>query len=121
METDMKSNINGIESNQPATHRIANACLEGCRKVLAQIQSLKESILAEFQPSVGSDEHLLRLALNEAEALARQTAFPYLFFPTLALEKAQSVRNWHARQENLRSHREPSNWQGTAPFNSVTR
>src|SRR5947209_7825793 len=121
METDMKSNINGIESNQPATHRIANACLEGCRKVLAQIQSFKESILAEFRPSVGSDEHLLRLAVNEAEALARQTAYPYLFFPTLALEKAQSVRNWHARQENLRSHREPSNWQDAAAFNSVTR
>ena len=117
----MKTNINGTESNQPPPHRVANACLAACRKVLVQIEEIKQSILAEFRPSVGSDEHLLRLAVNEAEALARQTAYPYLFFPTLALEKAQSVRNWHARQENLRSHREPSNWQGAAAFNSVTR
>ena len=121
METDMKTNINGTEFDQPTTHRIANACVEGCRKVLAQIQNFKESILAEFRPTVGSDEHLLRLAVNEAEALARQTAYPYLFFPVLALEKAQSVRNWHARQENLRSRSEPSHWQQGPAVHSMVR
>ena len=107
----MKTNINGTESNQPTTYRIASACLKGCRKVLAQIQNLKQSILAEFQAALGSDEHLLQLAVNEAEAIARQTPYPYLFFPVLALEKAESVRNWHARQENVRSRGERSHWQ----------
>ena len=117
----MNTITTGTESNQSATHRFANACLGGCRKVLSQFQNLKEAILAEFRPTIGSDEHLLRLAVNEAEALARQTAYPYLFFPALALEKAESVRNWHARQENLRRHREPVRWSQAPLFNSVTR
>src|SRR5689334_2579331 len=115
-ENDMKTNINGTETNQPTTHRIANACLKGCRKVLAQIQNFKQKILAEFRPAVGSHDHLLQLAVNEAEAIARQTPYPYLFFPALALEKAESVRNWHARQENVRNRAERSHSQHTAVF-----
>jgi hypothetical protein len=44
---------------------------------------------------------LLELAMNEAEALAWQTDFPQLFFPTLAAEKAGAVAGWHARQRRL--------------------
>jgi hypothetical protein len=36
--------------------------------------------------------------LNEAEALAWQTAYPHLLFPSLAVEKIQSVAAWQARQ-----------------------
>jgi len=46
---------------------------------------------------------LLHLALNEAEALAWQTEYPHLVFPTLALEKAQAVANWLTRQRSMRS------------------
>ena len=47
-------------------------------------------------------EHLVHLAVNEAEALAWQTGFPHLFFPALATEKLQEVATWGARQQSLR-------------------
>ena len=37
---------------------------------------------------------MLRLALNEAEAIAWQTEYPHLIFPTLAQEKAEEVAAW---------------------------
>jgi hypothetical protein len=43
------------------------------------------------------------LALNEAEALAWETEYPYLVFPTLAAEKAQAVAKWQVRQHLIRN------------------
>jgi hypothetical protein len=37
--------------------------------------------------------------LNEAEALAWQTDYPQLFFPTLAMEKVQAVVSRRPRQQ----------------------
>jgi hypothetical protein len=77
---------------------LAKACLASCQQLVAQIQKTKDAILAEFREALGAQDHLLRLALNEAEALAWQTAYPHLVFPALAAEKAQAVATWHARQ-----------------------
>ena len=77
---------------------LAKACLVSCQKLVAQIQKTKDTILDEFREALGAQDHLLRLALNEAEALAWQTAYPHLVFPALAAEKAQAVATWHARQ-----------------------
>jgi hypothetical protein len=63
---------------------------------------IKNTVLTEFRAMVGANDHLLRLAINEAEALARQTAYPHLLFPVLATEKAESVRSWYQRQQSLR-------------------
>src|SRR2546427_4626702 len=76
----------------------AKACLASCQKLVAQMQKTKDAILAEFREALGAQDHHLRLALNEAEALAWQTAYPHLVFPALAAEKAQAVATWHARQ-----------------------
>ena len=78
-----------------------------CRKVVAQIEKAKERILAEFRGRLEEHGHLLRLALNEAEALAWQTDYPHLLFPTLAAEKAQAAATWHTRQEYLRNSQSP--------------
>ena len=43
-----------------------------------------------------------KLALNEAEALARQTNYPHLLFPALATEKIQTVEAWNERQQTVR-------------------
>ena len=94
--------INECSKDTPPTPALGNACLASCRKLLAQIEKTKDAILAEFRETREAHEHLLRLALNEAEALARQTEFPYLVFPTLAVEKAQAVSAWHARQRSVR-------------------
>jgi hypothetical protein len=53
-------------------------------------------VLREQQPRV------FHLALNEAEAMAYQTGFPYLVFPELAMEKAQALADWQRRQESVR-------------------
>ncbi|MFZ0827009.1 MAG: hypothetical protein WAO02_06275 [Verrucomicrobiia bacterium] len=73
-----------------------------CRKVLARVAQAKETIFAESSGALRSQVRLLRLALNEAEAVARQTPYPHLVFPTLAMEKVQSVIAWNKRQQSLR-------------------
>jgi len=81
------------------------ACLASCQKILAQVAKVKEAIFAESAHALQSQERLLRLALNEAEAAARQTMYPHLVFPTLALEKVQAVTAWNRRQELVRRTR----------------
>jgi len=90
----------------PSTN-FANACRVSCRKLLAQIENIRAGILAEFRDGLAEHEHLLYLALNEAEALAWQTGFPQLFFPALASEKARAVAGWHARQQLARAQIPP--------------
>ena len=54
--------------------------------------------------------HGLRLALNEAEALAIETGFPDLFALDLADEKLAALDRWHTRQRRIRANL------GTAPL-----
>lgn len=79
-----------------------NTCLASCRKIRARIARAKELIFAESRGVLASQERLLGLALNEAEALAEQTMYPHLLFPTLAAEKVQAVVAWDARQRIVR-------------------
>jgi hypothetical protein len=79
-----------------------NRCLACCQKILAQIKTAKEAIFAESLKVLDEQEHLLRLALNEAEALAWQTTYPHLVFPTLATEKVQAVVTWKRHQQFVR-------------------
>ncbi len=46
--------------------------------------------------------HEVRLAVNEAEALACETEFPGLFVLDIAREKLRSLELWHQRQERLK-------------------
>jgi hypothetical protein len=78
------------------------ACLKSCDKILARIKEAKTAILAEAQGNSQASEQMLRLAVNEAEAIAWQTYVPHLIFPTLALERVQAVSNWNARQQVVR-------------------
>jgi len=101
MEKAMKM----IDRTQPKTAlnpRLKDRCLAYCRRLLAQIATARNSILKEFRQKLASKEHLLYLALNEAEALAWQSGVPQLVFLTLATEKAEAVAGWHARQQSLR-------------------
>ncbi|MEO8425483.1 MAG: hypothetical protein ABI651_00070 [Verrucomicrobiota bacterium] len=89
------------KGDRAATPTLANACLTSCRKLIAQIEKTKDGILAQFREKLEAHEHLLRLALNEAEAIAWETEFPHLVFPMLATEKAQDVVTWFARQRSI--------------------
>jgi hypothetical protein len=66
-----------------------------------QINSVKREVFAEYQDALGANEQLLRLALIEADALARRTEYPHLVFPLLAAEKAQNAARWQFRQKFL--------------------
>jgi hypothetical protein len=93
-----------LKPNQPV-HALQSPiaqCVASCRKLLQGIEHAKTRIVAEFQARLAGQEHLLELAINEAEALAWESGFPQLLFPTLALEKAHAVAAWQARQDDLR-------------------
>ena len=77
-------------------------CLKSCQKILAHIAKARDAIFSESRGAVAAHERMLRLALNEAEALAWQTAYPHLVFPALAMEKAREVADWNRHQRAVR-------------------
>jgi len=97
--------VNEIEENVGGT--FGNACLASCQKVLAQIKDAKAAIFAESLAALKGHERILKLALNEAEALARQTVYPHLVFPDIATEKIQRVADWNRRQRSLGGRTRP--------------
>jgi hypothetical protein len=97
MKTNIETITPGIEGIDSFTAR----CLASCRKILEQLASVKEQVVDQFRDQVEEHQHLLRLAVNEAEALAWQTEYPELLFADLATEKAHAVANWHTRQQRL--------------------
>jgi len=64
----MNTNIE-ISRFEGATQRVGKACLSSCRKLIAQMKRAKDAVRAEFNGTLRAQEHLLQLALNEAEAL----------------------------------------------------
>jgi hypothetical protein len=87
---------------QSSTQNFKTACLSFCQRMLQQIENVRNSIIAEYSALVGGQEHLLRLTLNEAEALAWETDFPQLVFPALATEKVAALAEWQRRQRTLK-------------------
>lgn len=104
MPSTIQSNRNLCAQHSPA---LTEVCLNTCLKLLAQIEGARKRVVTDYQSTVQEHEHLLELAVNEAEALAWQTGFPHLLFPTLAEENARRVANWHERQQRLREPRSP--------------
>jgi hypothetical protein len=89
------------QTNPAAVGNFANACFATCQKLAAQVDRVKENFLSEFRETFAAHGQLLNHVINEADALAWQTDYPHLFFPTLALEKVQAAANWKTRQERL--------------------
>ena len=71
------------------------------REIAVSFANIKSGLVREYGTAIGGHNDLLRSALNEAEALAWQTAYPHLFFPVLAQEKASAVTTWAARQRRV--------------------
>jgi hypothetical protein len=94
-----------MKTNNPENtpgRNLADRCVACYQKIASQINEAKNRIVAEFQDLLDANEHLLHLALNEAEALAWQTPYPQLVFPDLAVEKIQAVANWSSHQYSVR-------------------
>ncbi|MHB8521948.1 MAG: hypothetical protein ACYDH9_14465 [Limisphaerales bacterium] len=98
----MKSNQTneGCESVTDA-NAISRACLKSCKRILTQIRRTKDVIFAEARETLEAHDQMLRLTLNEAEALAWETWYPHLVFPILAAEKVQALTAWDSRQRML--------------------
>jgi hypothetical protein len=95
-------NINQETGKNGGTRTLATVCLERCQKLVAHLTTVKENLVAEFKQKFEVQERLLRLAINEAEALAWETDYPHLVFPTLALEKVKVAATWNERQGMIR-------------------
>jgi hypothetical protein len=91
---------NKLTSEQTLTDR----CVQSCKQLLAGIEQAKNRIANEFHETLEANSQLVQLALNEAEALAWQTAYPHLLFPELAVEKVQAVAAWQVRQRTVQRH-----------------
>jgi hypothetical protein len=96
----MKTNQEAGKRN--VTEKLAGVCLAQCQKLAAQIAQAKNNLVAEFKENFGGQERLIQLAVNEAEALAWETEYPHLVFPSLALEKVKVAANWRQRQQVVR-------------------
>jgi hypothetical protein len=74
-----------------------------------RLAALKERLLAERAPARVAPwiERLLRLAANEAEALAWQTSVPLLVFPALLDEKLEAAMAYVGRQHSVLSASRP--------------
>jgi hypothetical protein len=97
---DMKTNL--TEKNENSRQDFGTLCLDTCRKLLNRIEQVKQAVLDEFHETLDAHNQMLRLAVNEAEALAWETDYPHLVFPALAHEKAEQVNSWQARQRKIR-------------------
>ena len=95
-------NANRGTDEKSGTQKFADICVGQCREWAALIANAKESLIAEFKETFEIHERLLQLVINEAEALARETEYPHLVFPALALEKVRVAANWHERQGFIR-------------------
>jgi hypothetical protein len=95
-------NTTNTDKAQNIEPTITNRYAQSYKKLLAGIEQAKGRIASEFQETLESHGQLIQLAMNEAEVLARQTDYPHLLFPSLAMEKIQTVAAWQTRQEFLR-------------------
>jgi hypothetical protein len=75
---------------------------EGAMNIRHTVARMKERIEHKYVDAAAEHGGVVRLSLNEAEALAWQTEHPHLFFPLLAEEKAQAALSWHYRQRAVR-------------------
>ena len=89
---------NEIQQRVAPKFSLKKACQDYCQKLLAQINQTKQQLFADFREVFGLEDNVLRLALNEAEALAWETDYPHLLFPQLASEKAEAAARWERRQ-----------------------
>lgn len=96
-----------VDGKMVSPMNFGGRCVASCRRLLAQIENVREQVVDEFRDRFEDHKHVLDLALNEAEALAWDSGFPQLFFPTLATEKASAITGWHLRQQSLRRRTAP--------------
>jgi hypothetical protein len=77
----------------------------GAREIDLRRLAEFHAVGSELQNSPAETQRLIRLVLNEAEALAMQTGIAELVLPSLAEEKVGALRQWAARQQKILNQR----------------
>jgi hypothetical protein len=93
------------ENKNTAEQSLANRCLQSCKVLLTEVEQAKNMIVNDLHETLDTHGNMFRLALNEAEALAWQTDYPHLVYPTLAMERVQAVITWRRRQQSMQQPR----------------
>ena len=88
-------------SNPRSLQSCTSSRVKFCTAIMEELRAIKDSLFQKHRTHNKRNDQLLRLALNEAEALAVASGFPQLLFPTLALEKAEAAVAWHRRQQSI--------------------
>ena len=73
------------------------------QKLIVGLERAKHDLAARFADQSDLPQRLYQVALNEAEALAWETEFPQLVFPTLAEEKIAAISSWYDHGGTLHS------------------
>lgn len=73
------------------------------QKLIVGIERAKQDLAARFEDQSEVPQRLFQVAMNEAEALAWETEYPQLVFPTLAEEKIAAISHWYDRGGTLHS------------------
>ena len=97
------------QNNFSAQSNFGDRCVASCRKLLAQLEDVKANVVAEFRDKLEEHQHVLELAVNEAEALAWQTGFPQFVSSPHAChrESALRVAGWHRHHQLIQRHTSP--------------
>lgn len=95
-----------MNTNQKAEKNIVkivpDSWMASSQKLIVGIDKAKQDLAAEHKFEL--PERLFRVALNEAEALAWDTEYPQLVFPSLAEEKIEAISAWYGHGGSLHSN-----------------
>lgn len=91
--------LHAPQSTARSSHRTRSQSRHNWVDPVANLRALLE---LEFSELRRKQPRMLRLAFDEAEALAWQSGFPHLLFLVLAQEKAEAIARWDWRQNRIR-------------------
>jgi hypothetical protein len=80
---------------------VQNGAMNG--QITRRLDQAKDALARRCLASDATRQRMLNLAVGEAAAVAWQTGFPHLVFPTLADEKIEAVNRWTRKQERIRA------------------
>jgi hypothetical protein len=80
-----------------------NSWVTSGRILIVGLERAKQNLASRFAGRSDLPKRLFQVALNEAEALAWETEYPQLVFPTLAEEKIAAISSWYDHGGTLRS------------------
>lgn len=90
-------------NDKPVVKIVPDPWVATGQKLVIGIERARQNLIAQFKDQLQLPSRLFQVALNEAAALAWETGFPQLVFPTLAEEKIAELSAWYGGGGNSHS------------------